>query len=262
MSQISPKPNTDKEPPSYGVLGVRVRAVQIPDVVTRMEGWIAEESRSHFIAVTGMHGIVEAQHDVSFKEILEAADLVVPDGMPLVWLGRMHGYSLRRRVYGPELTENFCKVTRKKYRHFFYGGALGVAETLAEHLSRRHGICVAGTYSPPFRPLTAEEDREITELINVTKSDVVWVGLGTPKQERWMFEHRKSVNAPVLIGVGAAFDFLTGRVTQAPPWMREHGLECLFRFCQDPLRLWRRYVIYGSEFAWKASLEAIGLRKF
>lgn len=246
----------------YGVLGIQVDAIQIPEVIGRIEEWIANRSVSRFIAVTGMHGIVEAQHDTTFKSILSDADLVVPDGMPLVWLGRKRGYPLKRRVYGPELTQCFCRETRSTYRHFFYGGAPGVAEGVAQVLRTEYGICIAGSYSPPFRPLTYEEDAQIVQLINEVAPDVVWVGLSTPKQERWMHEHRDSLQVPALIGIGAAFDFLAGTVRQAPRWMREHGLEWSFRLWQEPQRLWRRYLIYGSEFLWGAFLELAGLKTF
>ncbi len=246
----------------YGVLGVKVDAIQIPDVIRRIEEWIASHAASRFIAVTGMHGIVEAQHDATFKNILSDADLVVPDGMPLVWFGRIRGYPLKRRVYGPELAESFCRETRSKYRHFFYGGAPGVAEGLAEVLRGEYGISVAGSYSPPFGPVTDEEDAQIVKLIHKAAPDVIWVGLSTPRQERWMYEHRDSVRVPALIGIGAAFDFLTGRGKQAPSWMREHGLEWSFRLWQEPRRLWRRYLIYGSEFVWGAFLELAGLKTF
>jgi N-acetylglucosaminyldiphosphoundecaprenol N-acetyl-beta-D-mannosaminyltransferase len=246
----------------FSVLGVEVDAVQIPAVIRQMEVWIASRSTSHFIAVTGMHGIVEAQHDPSFKEILRHADLVVPDGMPLVWLGRRRGYALRRRVYGPELTECFCRETGTQYRHFFYGGAPGVAQKLAALLQRQSGACIVGTYTPPFRPLTSEEEVEVVAHIQRAAPDIVWVGLSTPKQERWMFEHRQLLGVPVLVGIGAAYDLLTGQVRQAPSWMRERGLEWLFRLLQEPRRLSRRYLIYGSEFALKASLETIGIKSF
>jgi N-acetylglucosaminyldiphosphoundecaprenol N-acetyl-beta-D-mannosaminyltransferase len=246
----------------YTVLGVRVNAVQIPDVIALMERWIRKRSASRFVAVTGMHGVVEAQHDTVFKQILNQADLVVPDGMPLVWLARRRGFVLKRRVYGPELAESFCQATQAKYRHFFYGGAPGVAQRFAESLSTQYGICIAGTHSPPFRSLTTREDAEVVTLIHDAAPDVLWIGLSTPKQERWMYEHRNSLRVPVMIGIGAAFDLLTGRVNQAPFWIRERGFEWLFRLCQEPRRLWRRYLIYGSEFVWKASLEAMGLRSF
>ena len=248
---------------SYRVLGVRVDAVQIPEAVGRMEEWIAQRESCRYIAVTGMHGVTEAQHDAKFKTILNSAGLVVPDGMPLVWIGRRHGFDMRRRVYGPELMATFCEQTAiKGYRHFFYGGAPGVAEDLASRfVSRFSGVVVAGTYSPPFRTLTPEEDCEIIHAIEGAQADIVWVGLSTPKQERWMFEHRDQLNVPVLVGVGAAFDFHTGRIAQAPAWMGDHGLEWLFRLSVEPRRLWHRYLVYGAEFAALALLELLGLKK-
>jgi N-acetylglucosaminyldiphosphoundecaprenol N-acetyl-beta-D-mannosaminyltransferase len=247
---------------SFRVLGVKVNAVQIPEVIQRMEYWIAADRRTHYIAVTGMHGVSEAQRDPHFKSILEQADLVVPDGMPLVWLGRKHGHGLRRRVYGPELMETFCRETAGKYRHFFYGGAPGVAEGLAQSERQRHGICVVGTYCPPFRPLTAEEQADVIAMIQQARPDVLWVGLSTPKQERWMEEFKDRIHVPVLLGVGAAFDLNSGRLQQAPVWMRENGLEWLFRLLAEPRRLWRRYLVQGSKFAWCVGLELLGLRRF
>lgn len=248
----------------FQVLGVRVNALQIPSVIAEMEKWIAQRDGCHFIAVTGMHGITEAQHDPRLKVILNSADLVVPDGTPLVWLGRMQGHALRRRVYGPELMRSFLHATSKKgYRHFFYGGAFGVAELLsATLLNRFPGLQSVGTYSPPFRPLTSEENEQIVETINNTAADVLWVGLSTPKQERWMHEHREKLKVPVVVGVGAAFDFHSGTKKQAPPWMREHGLEWLFRLAQEPRRLWRRYLVGGTQFLFWVALEQLGLRKF
>jgi N-acetylglucosaminyldiphosphoundecaprenol N-acetyl-beta-D-mannosaminyltransferase len=246
---------------AFKVLGVRVHAVQIPDVIAQMENWIAERAPSHFVAVTGMHGVTEAQHDPLFKQILNSADLVVPDGMPLVWLGRHHGHPLERRVYGPELMQTFCRATGSKYRHFFYGGMPGVAALIANVLESKHGISVVGHYSPPFRALSNQEDEEIISLINAARPDVLWVGLSTPKQERWMYEHRPRLLVPAMVGVGAAFDLNSGRSRQAPRWMREHGLEWLFRLLQEPRRLWKRYLIYGSEFACRVTLELLSLRR-
>jgi N-acetylglucosaminyldiphosphoundecaprenol N-acetyl-beta-D-mannosaminyltransferase len=241
-----------------------VDAVQIPDVVAQMERWIGERRGSHYIAVTGMHGVTEAQHDAALKEVLNSADLVVPDGMPLVWLGRWRGFGLKRRVYGPELMLEFCRATASKgYRHFFYGGAPGVAGELAGRLRRQFpSLQVVGTYSPPFRPVTPEEDAQVAHMICEARPDVLWVGLSTPKQERWMSEHRDRLDAPVMVGAGAAFDLNTGRVKQAPRWMREHGLEWFWRLLAEPRRLWRRYLIGGAEFVWLVALELLGLKKF
>ncbi len=249
---------------SFHVLGVRVDAVQIPDVIAQMEEWIRERNTCRYIAVTGMHGVTEAQHDARFKAILNSADLVVPDGMPLVWLSRLRGRGLKRRVYGPELILRFCEETaRRGYRHFLYGGAAGTPERLAEILQARFpDLKITGIYSPPFRPLTEEEDAQIVASIRRAAPDVLWVGLSTPKQERWMHEHRQQLNVPVLVGVGAAFDINSGRTRQAPRWMRDHGLEWFFRLLHEPRRLWRRYLLGGSQFLFYVGLELLGLKKF
>jgi len=248
--------------PAFRVLGVRVNAVQIPEVVSQMQCWIQERSEGHFIAVTGMHGVSESRRDPFFREILNAADLVVPDGMPLVWIGRRNGYPLKRRVYGPELMGTFCEQTEGQYRHFLYGGAEGVPEQLAEILQSRYGNRIVGTYSPPFRNLTEAEKEEIVERVRAAKPDILWVGLSTPKQERWMAEYRQRLGVPVLVGVGAAYDFHTGRSKQAPLWMRENGLEWLFRLLSEPRRLWRRYLVNGSQFAWDVWLEMLRIKNF
>jgi N-acetylglucosaminyldiphosphoundecaprenol N-acetyl-beta-D-mannosaminyltransferase len=248
--------------PVFRVLGVPVNAIQIPGAIATMEEWIRDKAGTHFVAVTGMHGVVEAQHQQAFKNILNSADLVVPDGMPLVWIGRRYGYKMPRRVYGPELMETFFKATGDRYSHFFYGGAEGVADFLAAKMQSRYGIRVAGTYSPPFRSLTSEEEDQVAGMIQSAAPDVLWVGLSTPKQEQWMWAFHDRVDVSVMVGVGAAFDFHTGRVRQAPFWMREHGLEWLFRLVSEPRRLWRRYLIYGSQFVWNVNLEILKLRKF
>ncbi len=248
--------------PVFRVLGVPVNAIQIPGAIATMEEWIRGKSGTHIVAVTGMHGVVEAQHEQTFKRILNSAALVVPDGMPLVWIGRRHGYKMPRRVYGPELMETFFSATGSRYSHYFYGGAEGVADLLATKMQRRYGIRIAGTWSPPYRSLTADEERQVAGKIQAAAPDVLWVGLSTPKQEKWMWAFHDRVEVPVMVGVGAAFDFHTGRVRQAPIWMREHGLEWFFRLVSEPRRLWRRYLIYGSQFVWNVNLEFLKLRKF
>ncbi len=214
-----------------------------------MQDWISERRGFRFIAVTGMHGVTEAQKDEHLLKVLNSADLVVPDGMPLVWLARRRGIALARRVYGPELMETFCRQTGDRYRHFLYGGSEGVAKNLAQRMEERFGVRIAGILCPPFRMLTTEEDNEITEVINMSKADILWVGLSTPKQEKWMYEHKESLKVSVAVGVGAAFDFLSGTKSSAPRWMQENGLEWLYRLGKEPRRLWRRYLIGGSLFA-------------
>ena len=261
IPQVTTAPNVT---PEFRVLGVRVSAVQIPDVIALMERWIASGEPGRYITVTGMHGVSEAQSDGELKRILNEADLVVPDGMPLVWLARHRGYALKRRVYGPELMMTFCEATADKgYRHFLYGGATGVTDHLTRVLrSRCPGIEIVGTYSPPFRSLNAAEEAGLIEQVQAASPDVLWVGLSTPKQERWMAEFGRKLRVPIMVGVGAAFDFHTGRQRQAPIWMRENGLEWLFRFIHEPRRLWRRYVINGSNFVSNVGLELLHLKKF
>lgn len=247
------KPNA-----SFRVLGVRVDAVQIPDIIDIVKQWIGNPVESRYIAVTGMHGISESREDPQFREVLEAAHLVIPDGMPLVWIGRLQGYrQLKRRTTGSELMEAFCRQTGPKYQHFFYGGAPGVADLLAETERKRHGIRIAGTYCPPFRPLTPEEEQEVHRMIEASAPDVLWVGLSTPKQEKWMYTHKDKIRVPVMLGVGAAFDMNSGQLKRAPVWMQEHGLEWFFRLLAEPRRLWRRYIVNGSRFAWAVCLEHV-----
>ncbi len=241
------------------MLGVPVHAVQIPGVVSQIQLWIQSGVKGRYIAVTGMHGIAESRADSDFRRALDSADLVVPDGMPLVWLGRWHRHPLKRRVYGPELMETFCRETGSTYRHFFYGGGSGTAERLANSLHQRYGIAVAGTYCPPFRPLTEEEQRDVTSRIELASPDVLWVGLSTPKQEKWMLHNREHLSVQVMLGVGAAFDFNSGKARQAPAWMQENGLEWLFRLSTEPKRLWRRYLISIPKAAGLVFLELVGL---
>lgn len=236
-----------------------MHAVQIPDVVALIQRWIRSDIKGRYVAVTGMHGIAESQSDSDLRNALASADLVVPDGMPLVWLGRWHRHPLKRRVYGPELMETFCRETAGAYRHFFYGGGDGTAERLANSLQERFGIVVAGTYAPPFRPLTNEEQQEVASRVEEAAPDVLWVGLSTPKQEKWMHQNRGKLSVPVMLGVGAAFDINSGRTLQAPVWMREHGLEWLFRLSTEPKRLWRRYLISIPKAAGLVILELVGL---
>jgi len=247
---------------SFRVLGVRVDAVDMTHAVTRMEALIECRKSGSYVAVTGMHGVAEARQDSRFREILNAADLVVPDGMPLVWLGRWHRLPIRHRVTGSELMVAFCKKTGSQYRHFFYGGAPGVAEDLAEQLHQSFGIVVAGTYTPPFRPLTDAEESEVAAQVDESRADLLWVGLSTPKQEQWMYEHRERLKVPVMLGVGAAFDMNSGRLRRAPKWMRESGLEWLFRLLAEPRRLWRRYLVTIPRSIWSVSLELLHVAKF
>jgi N-acetylglucosaminyldiphosphoundecaprenol N-acetyl-beta-D-mannosaminyltransferase len=247
----------------FGVLGIWVDAVDPEGAMTRIGEWLASRDRA-YVCVANVHGVMEARRDEALRGIYNAAGLAVPDGVPLVWLGRVKGHPGVRRVYGPDLTLRLCEeAARRGYRCFFYGGGPGVAEQLAGEMSRRFpGLRVAGTGAPPFRPLTPEEEREEIGRINAAAADIVFVGLGCPKQERWMAAHTNRLGAAVLVGVGAAFDFHTGRVRQAPRWMMGAGLEWLFRLAQEPRRLSRRYLLYNPLFVLHLTLELLGLRRY
>lgn len=224
------------------ILGVGVSAITLEDAVGTIEGWI-EGRRHNYVCVTGAHGIMECQHNERLRQIHNGAGLVTPDGMPLVWVSHMLGRKSTRQVYGPDLMRRMTSVSaRRGYRQFYFGGAPGVAEKLRRALIAAHpALEVAGSICPPFRDATAEEDRDTVAAINAARPDIVWVGLSTPKQEFWMADHLGRIEAPVMIGVGAAFDFLAGTKRQAPIWMQRSGLEWLFRLSTEPRRLWRRY---------------------
>ena len=251
MSNPNKDLDTQTQHPKVNVLGVEVSAITMALALRTIDEWIVRRT-PHYVCVTGVHGIMESQNDETLRRIHNSAGLVTPDGMPLVWLSHLKGFRHVERVYGPDLMLAVCEHSVKQgYKHFFYGGAPGVADTLALKLqSRFPSLKVSGLYSPPFRPLTAEEDQMVVEQINTTNADIVWVGISTPKQERWMAEHVGQLHASVLIGVGAAFDFNAGLKKRAPHWMQRNGLEWLFRLMQEPRRLWRRYLINNPWFLW------------
>jgi N-acetylglucosaminyldiphosphoundecaprenol N-acetyl-beta-D-mannosaminyltransferase len=242
--------------PRVDVLGVGVSAINMDTALEVIDRWITAGVHQ-YVCVTGVHGVMESQRDETLREIHNAAGLVTPDGMPLVWLSRLNGWRNTSRVYGPDLMLEVCdRSLATGYRHFFYGGQEGVPEQLAERLQKRFpGLIVAGTYSPPFRRLSTAEDEEVVQRINETKPDIVWVGLSTPKQERWMAQHVGRLSAAVLIGVGAAFDFHAGLKRQAPRWMQRNGLEWFFRLLNEPRRLWRRYLVNNPLFVWQTLLQ-------
>jgi N-acetylglucosaminyldiphosphoundecaprenol N-acetyl-beta-D-mannosaminyltransferase len=245
------------------VLGVQVSTLSLQESADQMLEWAHDESSSlpRIVCATSVHGIIEAREDPAFKAILNRAALVTPDGVPLVWVGRLSGCSTMERVYGPSLTRRVCELSAGRgTRHYFYGGAPGVAEELACRLATESpGLRVAGTYSPPFRELTPAELGEVAARINAARADIVWVGLSTPKQERWADSVRGLLEARVVATVGAAFDFHAGRLRQAPAWMQQHGLEWLFRLSQEPRRLWRRYAHNNPRFAVLAVRQLLGI---
>lgn len=231
------------------VLGVGVSAINMTMAVEAVHRWV-ETGERHYVCVTGVHGVMESQADPLLKEIHNRSGLTTPDGMPMVWAGKAAGAGWMDRVYGPDLMlEVLAKAEERGWSSFFYGGASGVPELLAERLKQRFpGLKVAGTYSPPFRPLTDEEVSEVAGMINGSGATLVWVGLSTPKQELWMHQFRPHLESPVLFGVGAAFDFHAGRISQAPTWMQQKGLEWLYRLYKEPRRLWKRYLTNNPRF--------------
>ena len=202
-----------------------------------------------YVCVTGVHGIMEAQHDPELRAILNGSYMTTPDGMPTVWVGRAQGLPISR-VYGPDLMLEVCKAgVSSGVRHFFYGGADGVAELLRERLiARIPGLMVVGTYTPPFRPLNEREEEELAQMLGSSRPDIVWVGLSTPKQERFMARYHQRLACGVMIGVGAAFDMHSGRTSQAPKWMQRSGLEWFYRLATEPRRLWKRYLLNNPAF--------------
>ncbi len=245
------------------ILGVGVSAVNMELALSTLANWISQRQK-HYVCVTGVHGIIESQRSQALRQIHNAAGIVTPDGMPLVWLSRLKGCPGVDRVYGPDLMLAVCEQSLSSgYRHFFYGGNEGVPDLLAEKLRARFpGLLVVGGYSPPFRSLSAEEDQQVFDLINRANPDIVWVGLSTPKQEYWMAGHIERLECPALIGVGAAFDFHAGLKKQAPRWIQRNGLEWFFRLVSEPRRLWRRYLINNPLFIMLVLAQALGLRKY
>ncbi len=233
------------------VLGVEVSAMTLASTLELFASWI-DDQRGAYVTVTGVHGIMECQRDAELRHIHNDADLVTSDGMPLVWLHWLDGKGEAERVYGPDLMLEVCRVSRERtWRHYFYGGAEGVADTLRDALvSKFPGLEVVGTHCPPFRPLTEEEDDAVCRDILESGAHFVWVGLSTPKQERFMAAHRERLPGVVLVGVGAAFDFHAGLKRQAPKWMQRSGLEWLFRLGTEPRRLAGRYLRNNPEFVW------------
>ena len=245
------------------VLGVRVSAINMNLALIIADEWVAG-GQPGYACVTGVHGVMEAQTDPEFLSILNNATLNTPDGMPLSWVGWLQGYQQMDRVYGPDFMDSMCQLSVERgYRNFFYGGNKGVAPLLSEALQKRHpGLQVVGTYTPPFRALNPEEEKELLELVHQSKPHILWVGLGTPKQERFMAHYFRQFEVPLLVGVGAAFDFHTGRLQECPTWAKRAGLQWVHRLKQEPRRLWKRYLWSNSAFLWQIASQFCGLRTY
>jgi len=225
------------------ILGVDFSLLSYEDVMTAIQGWRQNRER-HYVTLTPPHSVVMCRRDRHLRQATNGARLALPDGVGVILAATLLGYPHHGRVSGPTLMLKLCEVGRDSgVRHFFYGGRPGVTDVLGLKLAAQFpGLVVAGAYCPPFRDLAAEEDAEIIRYINRCRPSIVWVGLGSPKQEKWMAAHLGKINAAALIGVGAAFDFHSGRVKWAPKWVRTMGIEWAYRLVKEPRRMWRRNV--------------------
>lgn len=244
------------EIPRANVLGVGISAINMGQALLLFEDWLSRGEKG-YVCVTGVHGVMEAQKDASFRKILNESLITTPDGMPTVWVGRLEGFKNMGRVFGPDLMDEICRLSvGRGYTHFFYGGRPGVAEALRRVMTARHrGLRVVGTYTPPFGSLSQEEEKSVLSLISEKKPDIIWVGISTPKQEKFMAEYSGKLDAKIMVGVGAAFDLHTGLIVDAPAWVKTIGLQWFHRFLQDPKRLWKRYFQNNPRFLLKISLQ-------
>jgi len=247
-----------KELKKFNILNVKISAIDMKDACLLVEEAILKR-RKIYICVCPVSTIMECKRNNQVLTSVNSANLATPDGIPVVWIGKILGYKNIRRVYGPELMQEICGISGKNgYRNYLYGSSPDVLGKLREKLNKKYsGLIISGFFSPPFRQLSKDEDDKVVEDINSSNSDIVWVGLGSPKQDLWMYEHRGRINAPVMIGVGAAFDFIAGTKLQAPRWIRDNGFEWLFRLVTEPKRLWRRYLINYPLFLYYLLVELV-----
>jgi N-acetylglucosaminyldiphosphoundecaprenol N-acetyl-beta-D-mannosaminyltransferase len=260
---VDAAPPLPPPPPRFNVLGVGVHALTLAtarDLVLAAHG----RQRLGYVCLGTAYGIVDAQDDPALRAIYNHSYLTTPDGMPLVWLGRQQGHRHVTRVYGPDLMLAVCDAGRTTgLTHYLYGGAPGVADELRARLAARFpGIQIVGTGTPPFRPLSDAETAAFRADVARARPDVLWIGLGTPKQERFMAAHGAALDAGVLVGVGAAFDFHSGRVRQAPRWIQRSGFEWLFRLCLEPRRLGPRYLKANPRFVAGVLAQLVGRRRY
>jgi len=239
--------NNKKDPlPFFNLIGTKINPLSYEQILTQMSEWIGAHSKGQMVVCANTHVLVESRSNPALKQAVGSAALVVPDGMPLVVAARLRGFPLKRRAYGPELMHKALSTeTFSHWKHYLYGGTPEALTNIHNHYYDSH-FC--GAYAPPFRSLTKDEDEAAVEAINKSGADVLWVGLGCPKQEIWIHDHLDQLDVPVILGVGQAFDVLSGIKTPAPVWMQNSGLEWLFRLTQEPKRLWKRYLTNNTQF--------------
>lgn len=249
--------------PRGNILGVGVSAINMPQALQAIEGWM-DARTPQYVCVTPAHAVMECHDHPEIKSIYNQSGLTTPDGMSIVWLLKLFGFPHVDRVYGPDLMLEVCRSSQDKgYKHYFYGGAPGVADQLAKKLLKRFPeLKIVGLESPPFRELTDAENQEMIKRIQSAAPDIIWVGIGSPRQEKWMSRHLKDLGVPVLIGVGAAFDFLSGNKPQAPRWVQRSGMEWFYRLLSEPRRLWKRYMLNYPRFIVLVCMQLLGIRKF
>ena len=236
---------------TFDVLGVRVSALNLDKAAGLIAGMISRRERG-YVCVAPVSTVVDARRSPAYREVLNGASLITPDGMPLVWLGRRQGFRDVHRTYGPDLMMTLCKAGEGRgWRHFFYGGSEEVCARLSARLREEcPDVQIAGAIAPPYIPKAGQLSAEVAAAINAARPDILWVGLGSPKQDYWLALNRQLLDVPVMIGIGAAFDFHAGVKPQAPLWMQRSGLEWLFRLSCEPGRLWKRYLVGNSLFLW------------
>jgi N-acetylglucosaminyldiphosphoundecaprenol N-acetyl-beta-D-mannosaminyltransferase len=249
--------------PHCNVLGVAVSAIDLDSAVELASRRI-DAGNPGYVCLTGVHGVMEARADPAFRLILNRAAINAPDGMPMTWVGRLQGFRSMDRVFGPDFMAAMCRLSAERgYRNFLYGGCPGVAELLRDNLSAKYpGLHVCGTYTPPFSGLTPQQECEIVARIRTSKPHILWVGLSTPRQERFMAQYRDRLQVPLLVGVGAAFDYHTGRIRDCSRWVKRAGLQWAHRTMQDPGRLWKRYLRNNPAFLWQIAAQISGLRHY
>jgi N-acetylglucosaminyldiphosphoundecaprenol N-acetyl-beta-D-mannosaminyltransferase len=245
------------------ILGVGITPLNLTQAAAALDEW-RKEGRRDYVCCVSVHGLVTGQRDHEIRNIINRAGLATEDGMPLVWWCRRAGFTQAGHVCGSDLLDAMCaRAVERGYRHYFYGGSPRVLDQLVSRLTLRYpGLIVAGYRSPPFRPLSPEEDAADVAAINEARPDYVWVGLGMPKQEKWMASHVGRIDAPALIGIGAAFDFHAGTKPRAPLWMQRAGVEWLFRLMTEPRRLAHRYLVDNSIFLARAFQQLAGWKSY
>jgi N-acetylglucosaminyldiphosphoundecaprenol N-acetyl-beta-D-mannosaminyltransferase len=227
------------------ILGIGANPITMEDALDQIGDWIVQREKN-YVCVMPAHSVMDCFEDPELRRIFNRSGMTTPDGMSIVWLLKLNGYRFVERVYGPDLMISAMSISKtKKWRHYFLGGTQEVLDRLQDSIRSEYpGVEIRGTFSPPFRPLTQDEENQIVKKINESQADILWVGMGSPRQEKWMAENKQKMDVPVMIGVGAAFDFLSGAKPQAPQWVQKSGMEWFYRLCKEPGRLWKRYIRY------------------